>query len=501
MITGKRIVKTALDDLPYGPEDYSGKLGPVEKFILPEGVTRRRMLRDVIIISWPSLVELILTQLTSMADQIMVGRMPGIAGIQGLSAVGLAGLPKLLLMTMIMAMNVGSTAMVARYRGQQNQKKANQVFRQALIMNIVLAAVFMIVGLTLSRQLIGLMSGSAISQQTMDQAVQYLNIQLYGMIPLGITITITAVLRGIGDTRMPMIYNTVANVVNIIANYALIYGKLGCPELGVTGASIATVIGQNVAFVMALCAVLGGKRYVRINFREKFKFDGLIMKNVISIGVPSMVEQLLMRMGMIVFTRCVSGLGDMLYATHNVCMNIQSMSFMLGQAFANATTTLMGQSMGKRRFDMAAGYTRLTVVTGIFASILFGIVLAVFGEFIVGIYNDTPEVISLGGQVMILIAFGQPIQTVQFIISGGLRGAGDTKYAAVVTATTVLCVRCVLVILAVNFLNWGLWGAWFALMADQTMRSVAMTLRYRSGRWKKIGMRISTESTASGVAG
>lgn len=489
MANNAKIVHTCLDDLPYGPSGPEAAEGPVGKVRLPDSVSKGMMMSDVVRIAWPSLLELVLTQLTSMADQVMVGRLPGTAGIAALSAVGLAAQPKFLLMTMVQAMNVGSTAMIARYRGQLNREKANQTFMQAMVLNFFMSTFFMIIGLVFSRQLIGFMAGSNISQETLDAGVTYLNIQMYGFVPFAMSFTITAALRGIGQTRTPMLYNTAANVVNVIFNYLLIYGKFGFPAMGVAGASLATVIGQTVAFLISFYVVMGSKHYIFINFKEKFKFDRAIMGSVYKIGLPSMIEQLLMRAGMIIFTRTVASLGDISYATHQVCMNIQSMSFMVGNAFATATTTLMGQSLGKRRYDMAACYTKYTKRLGQCVAVALGLTFAIFGGKIVGFYNKTPEVMAAGGQIMMIIGLCQPIQTTQFITAGGLRGAGDTKYVAMITSITVLGVRTILALTCVSLLNWGLWGAWIALIADQFLRSALVAIRYNQGHWKRIAFK------------
>lgn len=480
-----KTIQTALDLLPNGsPSDRP--FGKLSKLPLPSEVSKKSMIRDVLVIAWPSLVELILTQLTSMADQIMVGRLPGEAGIAALSAVGLATQPKFLLMTMVMSLNVGATAVIARYRGQQNQEKARQAFRQTVLLSIVLGIFFMTLGLSFAPQLIRFMSGEGISDQTLQLAIEYLNIQMYGFLPLMMTFTITAALRGIGDSKTPMIYNTIANVVNVVMNYALIYGKLGCPAMGVAGASWATVIGQTVAFAIAAKVVLGGTHYIHFNFREIGKFDKALMGNVIRIGFPAMVEQLFMRAGVIIFTRAVAGLGDTMYATHQICMSIQSFSFMMGQAFASAATTLMGQSLGKYRYDMAANYMKQTRRLGFYVSILLGVLIVIFNEPIVAIYNENPDVIKAGSGILVVIALSQPIQAAQFIVSGGLRGAGDTKFTALVIMITTLGVRSILAVLLVTVLNWGLWGAWIALMADQCLRSGLMLLRYNSCKWMDI---------------
>ncbi len=467
-----KMVRTTLDDLPMGrDEDLPEKGSKFKKMPLPEGVTHRMLYGDVVKIAWPSFLELVLTQLTSMADQIMVGQLPGEMGVQALSAVGISAQPKFLLMTMMQALNVGATAMVARFRGQGNREKANQVFRQSLLFNLVLSVLFMVVGVIFAAPLLHFMGGDGISSATYAFAKDYFVIQMYGFVPLCLTFTFTAVLRGIGDTKMPLIYNTLANAVNLVFNYFLIYGKCGFPDMDVAGASLATIIGQTAAFVFAVIIVLNKKRYVYLSLREKFRIDWVILANVVSIGIPSMVEQLFMRAGIIIYTRTVAGLGDVAYATHQICMNIQAMSFMTGQAFANSATTLMGQSLGKKRIDMAENYTRHTRRIGLYTSIVLGLLLIVCGRSVVWLYNQTPEVVSLGGSILIMVGCIQPFQSSQFIVAGALRGAGDTRFPAVVMFITVLVVRSSLALLLVNVFSLGLWGAWYALVADQLLRT------------------------------
>ena len=479
-------IETAVDLLESG-EISSEKLNsPVRRSPLPSGVTEKRVLRDVVVIALPSLVELVLTQLTGIADQIMVGRLPGREGVLALSAVGLAAQPKFLLMTMIQALNVGATALIARFRGQQDRAKANRVFSQAIALNLIISTVFMLLGIVLAEPLIRFMSGEGkLEEATIKAGVDYFLIQMYGFIPLCVGFTITASLRGIGETKLPLFYNSLANVINLFFNYVMIYGRLGCPKLGVVGASIATVIGQTAAFVIAMAVVFDKKRYINLRIKEKFRFDLPLIRSLASIGVPSMIEQLLLRAGIIIYTRTVAGLGEVMYATHQVLMSVQAMTFMIGQAFANAATTLMGQSLGKRRYDMAAVYMRRTRMIGILSGALLGALAILLRRELIAVFNDTPEVIETGAGILFLLAFSQPFQSDQFIVSGGLRGAGDTRYTAVVIAVTVLGVRSGLGLLAVKVFNWGLWGAWIALMADQLLRSALMALRYRSGKWKK----------------
>ena len=479
----RKTIETALDALPYGPE--APDLGRVGKVPLPEGVSRRRLTRDVVLLTWPSLLELILSQLTTFVDQIMVGRIPGDLGVVGLAAVGLAGSPKFTLMTAIQALNVGATAVIARSRGQQDRQRANRVFRHALILNLILTAVLMVVGLWGAEWMVRFM-GPRISEATIQTAAQYLRIQFFGLIPLCLTFTITAALRGVGNSRTPMIYNTIANLVNVILNYILIYGKLGVPALGVTGASIATVMGQTVAFIIAVAVILRRNSYLHLSFREKFVFDKTILSNIVQVGFPAMVEQLLMRIGIIIYARTVSSLGDLKFAAHQILLSIQSFSWMLGQAFSTASTTMVGQCLGKRRQDMAVIYINRTRVLSCGAAVVLAAAILVLRKVVVGLFTTDAVVVAMGAEIMFLIALSLPVQTDSFVISGGLRGAGETRFTAMAMLVTVLVIRSIAAALMINVLKWELWGAWIALILDMMVRAVMVYIHYRGGKWKGI---------------
>ena len=484
-------LQTTLDRLPYGAESLSGDLKVTKK--LPDGVKSKELYQDIIRIAWPSFVELLLTQLASMVDLMMVGSMGGEAhpeiGAQALSAVGLTTQPKFLLMGAFVAMNTGVTALVARYKGQNDKEKANLVVRQGLMLTFILTIILSILGTVFARPMVIFMGST--EEIVTTWATQYLQIQMIGFLTMALTSTITASLRAVGDSKTCMIYNLIANVVNVVFNWLFIYGNCGFPELGVAGASLATVLGQFVAFIIAFVVLLRGNGFLKLEFKLGFMPDKTVLGNVVNIGIPAMIEQLLMRAGMIIFAKTVASLGTTSYATHQVCMNIQALSFMTGQAFAVSATTLMGQSLGKRRTDMAQAYCSRTRTVGFSFSLVLAAVFVFFGGAIVGLYNSDPQIIDMGGKIMLFVAFLQPFQSSQFIIAGGLRGAGDTKATAMFTFITVLLVRPIVAIVMVK-LNFGLYGAWFAMACDQVLRSALVLGRYQSGKRKTIKLKSET---------
>jgi putative MATE family efflux protein len=356
--------------------------------------------------------------------------------------------------------------------------------RQALLLSLILSVLCGAAGYIYADRLIAFMG--AADAETLAGGTVYLRIQMLTLPIFAVTSTITAALRGVGHTRVAMAYNITANVVNVIFNYLLINGHYGFPRLEVAGASLATSIGQVAAFIMAFTVILRGRHYLHLRFRDGFRLQWQHLYNIFNIGIPSMIEQLAMRAGAIIYVRTVASLGTLAYATHQIGMNIQALSFMTGQAFAVSATSLVGQSLGKKRSDMAQSYSNHTRRLGLIISVILGIVFFFFGRQIVSLYTDEPEIIAQGARILKMVALVQPAQSSQFILAGALRGAGDTRATAVVTLLTVLLVRPSLAILAINGLGWGLDGAWVALLIDQLLRSGLILLRYRSGRWKKV---------------
>lgn len=322
---------------------------------------------------------------------------------------------------------------------------------------------------------------------TLTQLASMVDLMMVGQLgPWALTSTITATLRGVGNSKTAMIYNAAANILNVFFNYMLIYGHFGAPRMEVAGASLATIIGQYCAMFMAFYAVMNGRQYLVLRFKDGFKPNKTEIGKIVDIGAPAMVEQLVMRAGMIIYTRTVAGLGTLAYAVHQVCMNIQSLSFMNGQAFAVSATSLSGQSLGRKRHDMAQAYISRTRKLGMCVSIFLGVIFFFFGGQIVALYSGGDQsLVDLGGKIMMFVALVQPFQSSQLILAGALRGAGDTKVTAVITFLTVLLVRPALAIFAINVLGMGLEGAWVALVIDQILRSLLVLLRYNSGAWKR----------------
>ncbi len=283
--------------------------------------------------------------------------------------------------------------------------------------------------------------------------------------------------------------NIKVNTLNVIGNAILIYGLFGFPKLGVTGAGISTTFSQIVASILLIRHILKKNTIIQINFKNRFKFNKDIMYNLINIGIPASLEQIAFRVGVLIFVRLVSSLGTVAFATHQICLNILSLSFTPGQAFGIAASSLTGRSLGAEDPDLAEEYIKTSGRIGAIIAATVGVILFFFGSFIASLYTKNPEVIREATKILKVMAFVQPFQSSQLITAGGLRGAGDTVWTLIAIFFSVLIVRVALAYLFIIVWQLGLIGAWYAMFCDQLVRWALIKLRFKTNKWKYVHIR------------
>jgi putative MATE family efflux protein len=439
-----------------------------------------RVNRTVLKLAAPSWAELLLGQLTSMADLMMVGNL----GAWAIAGVGLSTQPKFLMMAVMIALNTGTTALVSRFRGAGEQEAARRATRQALLLNLGAGIVCAVGGYFATPSLIDFMGPEDAFAR--NAGISYLQIQMLGLPTIAVTSAISAALRGAGNTRAAMLYNLLANGVNLVGNYLLIEGRWGFPRMEVAGASLATVIGQGVAMLAAIAILLRGKNYVFLRWGDSWSPDHEIILRLTRVGLPSMLEQFVIRTGFIAYAKVVATLGTDMLATHQICMSVLALSFVNGEAFGIASAALMGQSLGAKRPDHALAYAKAARRMGMAGSVLIGILFFFSGKSIIWLYNGDAEIIRMGGEIFRIMAFIMPFQGSAIIVSGALRGAGDTRATTVIMLATVLVVRPLSAALFVFAIPLELMGAWISVLIDQILRSVLTLLRLNRGHWKTI---------------
>lgn len=460
----------------------------IEGTDIPAG---REMYKQYISIAIPSVCEMVLISLISMVDTVMVSSL----GTDAVAAVGLVNQPRMIMLCLFFALNVGITAVVARRKGENRQGEANAALRTAICMILLLSAVLMAALLPLSSALMRF--AGAEEGRTLELSTEYFNILGYALPFQALSMGLCAAQRGVGNTKLTMQVNITSNIVNVIFNYLLINGIGPFPQLGVQGAAIATALGMVVGFLLSVRAIYHDHSgFLTLSPHDNWKPDLESGKALVKIASSAMVEQLAMRIGFFAYARIVAGLGTDAFAAHQICCQFLNLSFSCADGLGIAGTSLVGQMLGRKRRDLAHIYGTLAQRFSLTAGLVLATACVLLRAPLVSMFinpGESEAVRSMAEMVMIVLGILQPLQMVSVVASGALRGAGDVKYTARVMLLTVTCIRPVLALAGVYVCqqllhrsDLALIAAWLGTVCDMAVRMTLMLKRYRSEKWHHI---------------
>jgi len=430
-------------------------------------------------IAWPSAMEAILISLIGAVDMMMVGGL----GTNAIAAVGITTQPKFLFMSMVLALNVGTTVIVSRRKGANDQEGAKRALRNALVLSFFIALFSTVIGIIYAQPIL-IFAGANLD--FMADAKIYFQIILVGNFFYLIGLTMTAAQRGVGNTKISMVTNLSANIVNIIFNYLLINGIWIFPRWGVMGAAVATAMGNIVSLGLASHSLLKTDTFLSLRGKQDWHLDRTTLLSMWSISSSAFIEQIFLRIGFLMYSKAVAGLGTLQFATHYIVMQIMSITFSIGEGLSIATSSLVGQSLGAKRPDLAIIYGKVSQRVGLVASLLVGLIIIITRVQLIQFFSHDPDIIALGSNILIILAIIVYFQIAQVITLGSLRGAGDVKFSAMLSLVSVTLVRPSLTFVLAYTLGLGLYGAWFSVILDQGLRYFISRYRFHKAQWIKI---------------
>ncbi|HEY3314962.1 MAG TPA: MATE family efflux transporter [Bacillota bacterium] len=429
-------------------------------------------------LTWPVVAEQSLMTVTQVVDAIMVAKL----GAAAIAAVNLSFQPFWLLSSIFMGLSIGTTALVARCTGAGDPKGAGAVTRQSFLLAAVFGVFSTALAVFFARRIVAMMGAQP---EVIDLGLGYVRALAPGLFFLTIQTVLSAAMRGAGDTRTPMVVNTLTNVAHIFTNWLLIFGHWGFPAMGVVGAGISTSLTRIAGGVWLFALLLTTDGPLRLHLRRLFTIDWPTMTKVIRIGLPAALERAVSSVGQIVYAREVAALGTTPVAAHYIALNIESLSYMPGMGFSAAASTLVGHDLGARRPKQAAASSWETLRFGLWVMGTMGVLFFLFPAFFMRVFTVDPDIVRLGLAPLRIVAFTQFFECIGFIIQGALRGAGDTQ--PVLWATTVgLIIRLIATAVFVFAWHLGLAGAWLAMLLDWIFRAGGSLWYFRTGRWTRV---------------
>lgn len=456
---------------------------------------RQSPFRVILWLAWPLFLEQILSTLVSFADTAMVGGL----GAAATASVSISNSFVFLINGVVIALGVGITAYVARSVGAKDYDAAKAYIRHALLL-LAMVGIPMALIPVLLHQYIPVWMGA--QEDYLLQAQEYLLITSSFRIFTIAMMVLGSVFRGRGDTKTPLRINIVVNIINVLGNYLLIHGNhtininvdflnihwavpmIGA-GLGVKGAALSTGLSWLLGGTALAVMLFVKKDPTRISLRDSFKPDWQVIKRVVNLSIPAMLERLCMSGTGIIVTTSIASLGTTAVAANAVYSTAESLSFMPAFAFATAATTLVGQALGAGKPALAKRYTWYTIGIGVAVMIVAGVSLFVFANPLVRIINSDADVVALAELCLKIVAFIQAPQVISWVFAGALRGAGDTKWPFYINAAGNWIIRALGALLCIRVFGMGLPEAVICMCLDQLARSVCMYFRFRTGKWER----------------
>jgi putative MATE family efflux protein len=435
---------------------------------LTEGSPGRLILR----FATPMLIGNVFQQFYNIADSIIVGRY---LGKEALAAVGASFPIIFLLVSFVIGITMGSTIIIAQYFGAKDIRNVRRSIDTLYIVLFFTSIIVGVLGIVFSRAIFNLMNLPA---DLLPQARIYLNVYLSGSIFFFGYNGISAILRGLGDSKTPLYFLIFATIMNIFL--ALLFVVVF--KWGIAGSAIATVISQAGAFFSGIIYLNRTHPIINLSWR-KLEFDREIFNKSIKIGLPSGIQQTFVALGMMALMRVVNNFGTNTLAAYTAAGRIDSLAAMPAMNFGAALSTFVGQNLGAHKPERVKQGLKSTFIMASALAIATTLLIIIFKHDLMSLFTSDSQVITIGVDYLVIISTFYIFFSSMFVIGGVMRGAGDTLIPMFITLFSLWIIRIPLAyILSAKI---GVTGIWWAIPIAWFLGATLSYIYYLRGNWKK----------------
>ena len=428
----------------------------------------------------PLIIEQLLLMTVGMADTVMVTT----AGEATVSGVSLVDNINTLIIQIFSALSTGGAVVVAQYLGRQETHSAKTAAKQLLYVMTGISAVLMILALIFRQHILSLIFGQ-VEPAVMDSALVYFLLTAAAYPFMGIYNAGAALFRAMGNSKVSMINSFIINVINILVNAILIFGF----GMGAAGAGIGTLVSRIAAAVIIMVMLRHPGLTVQVDDIFHFEFNGSMIRRILFIGIPTGMENGMFQAGKLMVLNLITTFGTSAVAANAIANSISGVINVPGSAMGLAIITVIGRCIGAGDTRQAVHYTKLLVGCSYLSMLIMGSALFFSADFLVTLFNLSPEAMAMASQVLKLCAIANMLfWPMAFTLPNSLRAAGDAVFTLVVSLTTMFVCRVALsYVFACSWgLGLGMLGVWLAMFCDWIVRAVCFLWRYWRGSWKKI---------------
>ncbi|MEA4890886.1 MAG: MATE family efflux transporter [Clostridiaceae bacterium] len=438
-------------------------------------MTQGQPWRLILRFALPLLLGNILQQLYNIVDSAVVGNF---VGKTALAAVGTAFPVIFLINSLFMGIGMGATIIISQYYGAGDRQSVKKAIDTIYLAMLVIVVPLSVLGILLSHPLLLLMNTPA---DTIGQATTYMQIIFIGTLAsFGYNIN-SGILQGLGDSRSPLIYLSIATVLNIILDLAFVL----LWHWDVAGVAWATIISQLVSFLFGIYHINRRQAYIRIHLRH-LDFDWNILKDSVRLGLPAGLQNMFFSLGTMVLQSLINSYQSTFMAGFNGASKIDSFAFLPLLTFSTAIMTYVGQNIGAGRLDRVKKGIRSTLVLSTVVSLAICTLILLTAGYLMRLFTDEPDVILAGEAYLIRVVPFYILLSVLFIVNGALRGAGESIIPLVATMASLWLARVPLAYFLAD--RFGRDNMFFSFPLGWLIGLAIVLPYYFSGRWRSKSM-------------
>jgi putative MATE family efflux protein len=433
--------------------------------------------KAILLLSIPMILEMIMESVFAVVDIFFVSKL----GAEAVATVGLTESVMTLIYAIGFGLSISTTALVSRRIGEKRKDLAADTAFQAILTGIIASFIISVPGFLYPEELLDLMGAS---DEVIEIGAGYTRLMLGTNMIIMLLFIMNAVLRSSGDAASSMKVLFYANLINIILDPCLIFGLGPFPEMGVTGAATATVIGRGLAVIYQFYILFSGKSRIKLGLKD-IRFNFPVMWKLVKLSLGGIGQNIIATSSWIVMIRLIAEFGSVVLAGYTIAIRIVIFSLLPSWGLANAAATLVGQNLGAGRPERAeksvwtAGFVNMALLG------LISVFFIIYAEPLIRLFTPQADIVKAGAGCLRIISAGFLFYGLGMVMVQSFNGAGDTNTPTWINLVCFWLLEIPLAYFLAKIAGFDQQGVYFSIViAESTLAVVAMIL-FRRGTWKK----------------
>jgi putative MATE family efflux protein len=440
--------------------------------------TQGSIRKAIFILSVPMILEMVMESIFAIVDIFFVSKL----GADAVATVGLTESILTLVYAIAFGLSMATTAMISRRIGEKKPKEASHIAFQAILTGLLISAVISVCGIIFASRILELMGAN---QRIVSEMSDFTAIMLGGNTVIMLLFIINAVFRSAGDAAVSMRVLWLGNIINIILDPLLIFGIWIFPEMGVTGAAVATTTGRGIAVIYQIFLLFNGKQKIRLKLRN-LRVDLSIIGKIIKLSLGNIGQNIIATSSWVILMRIMSVFGSSVIAGYTIAIRIIIFALLPSWGLSNAASTLVGQNLGAGQPERAEKSAWIAGKINIFLMGIIGLIFIIEPGFFIRLFINDEAVISIGIDGLRIISLGFIFYGLGMVLINSINGAGDTITPIYLNLLCFWLIEIPLAYLMAISLGAEEKGVFFAIIIAESLLTILAYLWFRKGIWKSV---------------